>query len=251
MTRAQFDNAAIDLIARNIAPAANRVLPFYRRHPYTGRLWWSEVDLRGAVSLEGRFFYNRLPKNANSSVTAALAGALGLSGTAKHAFRRPSRLTARQVEALDRDFMTFVVVRDPYDRTLSAFLEKVVPGKRQARRPMRWFRERGIAAPSFEDFCDYLAQGGLYDDNHWAPQTHGLLLPFAAFHKVVRMERLAAEFADLSRHLFGREVALPRRGPTTPEARETRARHLTPKSLAVLTDLYAEDLRVLGYPART
>ncbi|MCU0907258.1 MAG: sulfotransferase family protein [Rhodobacteraceae bacterium] len=250
MTRAQFDNAAVDLIARNVAPVANLVLPFYRRHPYRGRLWWSEVDLRGAVSPQGRFFYNRLPKNANSSVTAALADALGLTGTAKHAFVRPSRLSAGQVTALDRDFESFVVVRDPYDRTLSAFLEKVLPGKRQATRPLRWFRARGITAPSFEDFCAYLAEGGLYDDNHWAPQTHGLLIPFAAFGTVVRMERLAEDFAALTTRLFGREVALPRRGPTTPEARDTRARHLTPRARAMLTALYAEDLVTLGYPAR-
>jgi hypothetical protein len=250
MTRAQFDNAAIDLAARGVAPVANLVLPFYRRHPYTGQLWWSEVDLRGAISIEGRFFYNRLPKNANSSITAALAGAMSLKGPSKRAFLRPSRLAASTVAALDRDFVKFVFVRDPYDRTLSAFLEKVLTGKSPAKRPLRWFREHGITAPSFEDFCAYLADGGLYDDNHWAPQTHGLLIPFGAFDVVGRMERLGPDFAALSQRLFGHEVALPRRGPTTPESREDRARHMTPRAVEMLTRLYAEDLSVMGYPAR-
>jgi len=46
--------------------------PFYRRFPYRGAMDIFKLDHRGAYSPLEPFFYNRVPKAANTSITQTL-----------------------------------------------------------------------------------------------------------------------------------------------------------------------------------
>ncbi|MAQ85939.1 MAG: hypothetical protein CMH12_22555 [Maritimibacter sp.] len=251
MTLAQYDIGLLNGVDRAVKGAVNVACPFYRRYPYRGGLWISEVDMRVAIDPARRFLYNRLPKNANSTVTSVLRNAVGGSASqkaAKHAFTRPSRLSRAQVDALD-SYFKFVIVRDPYTRTLSAYLDKIVNRRRQAKRPLRLVGKRyGTDTPSFEQFCEYLAWTGLYDDNHWAPQVDGLVLPFAQFDHVGRFEQLGTELNFVSERLFGVAYDDPRQyGPASTRAAELVDRHYTPKARSIVAKLYRKDFETFGY----
>lgn len=165
--------------------------PFYRRYPYRNGISINSADARGCVDLERGFFCNRIPKAANSTIVENLAiwsfGHEVPSKEAKKRFRTPSQLSRQKVEQLDAAFR-FAVVRNPYTRTLSAYLDKI---ERRAKRKNR--------ESSFRGFLQGLAQQSLYDNAHWAPQSSLLLLPpdhFDFFGKVESLERDLAFIKD-------------------------------------------------------
>lgn len=102
--------------------------PFYRKYPYKGGASAASADDRGCVDTRLRFFCNRIPKSANSSVVINLAavktGQDIPSVEAKKLCTKPSQLKKTDVQALD-DFFCFVFVRNPYTRVLSAYLDKI------------------------------------------------------------------------------------------------------------------------------
>ncbi len=156
--------------------------PFYRQYPFKGSVSISSADSRGCVDLELGFFCNRIPKAANSTVVTTLArikcGQGIPSKEAKKLFRTPSQLSGREVEKIPSLF-TFTVVRNPYTRTLSAYLDKV---ERRALRDNR--------RTSFREFLQSLKNGKLYSNGHWAPQSALLLLPLDQFDLIGKVESL-------------------------------------------------------------
>lgn len=255
MSKAQTNLPALDAVDKGVKALANSALPFYRRWPYRGPVWWTEANLRGAISHEHRFFYNRLPKVANSSITGALvdaaraAGSTGVSASPKHFFARPSDLSRAKVSALAEDYFRFVFVRDPYSRTLSAFLDKIGNRQRQAKRPLAWCAKQGIDTPDFTDFCRYLDATGLYDDPHWAPQTSLLLMPLEEFHHVGRFETLDDDLATVMQRIFGTTLTADRRGPPSTGAAELAAAQYSDTTRGIVRRLFAEDFERLGYDA--
>lgn len=231
---------------------AHRVLPFYRAYPYDGPLGWSKVDPRGAYSPVDGFFFNRVPKSANSTVTAALARhssyrqPLARKAQPKEAFLRPAFMSARAVARLERDVFTFTFVRNPYRRTLSAFSEKVLRRKPQSRPFYAWFG--ADREPGFLDFCRYLEAGGLYDDIHWAPQADILLLPVEMFDFIGRVERIGEDLPFVLRRIFGDgvEVEMKQAGPRS-GAGDRAAEHYCDAAQQIVQRLYRADFNAFGY----
>ena len=248
--------AAIDrALNRGARSLAARTLPFYRRHPYRGGLGLFTADMRGAYSPEDGFFYNRVPKAANSTVMKTLAEHAAFSrrlgrDRAKSRFLRPTLMSASQVAALDATFR-FTFVRDPYARVLSAFADKVLRKRRQA----RGFYDRiggvGEGPPDFVAFLRYLEAGGLHADAHWAPQADLMLLPVADFDLVGRVETLGRDLATVLDRVFGAPPPerLRRAGPRT-DAAARFAEIWTPEAVALVNALYAADFELFGYRRR-
>ncbi len=165
--------------------------PFYKRYPYSDGISINSADARGCVDLDRGFFCNRIPKAANSTIVENLAilsfGHDVPSKEAKKRFRTPSQLSKQEVKQLDGVFR-FAVVRNPYTRTLSAYLDKI---ERRAKRKNQ--------ESSFKEFLHDLAEKSLYGNAHWAPQSSLLLLPadhFDFFGKVENLERDLAFIKD-------------------------------------------------------
>jgi len=231
---------------------ANRWVPFYRRFPYHGPISITSFDPRGVAIRACKVFYTRIPKAANSTVTAALARhATGANApeTAKSVFPRPSRLSSATVAELEREWFCFTVVRNPYARTLSAYLDKVVNRTAHTDLFYAWFRPARPRAPEFMDFLAYLEAGGLWHDMHWAPQ-HGILhLPLARYDMIGRVERLDRDLPAILARAFGTPVAEVGRYDDRPRTDASRKidTMLTPEARAILARLYAEDFATFGY----
>ena len=85
----------------------------------------------------------------------------------------------------------FTVVRNPWTRTLSAFLDKIANGP-----PCKYGTVPGFGINSregFEAFVSFLSKGGLHSNHHWKPQEDALLLPPSRFQSICRLENLADE----------------------------------------------------------
>ena len=226
-----------------------RRAPFYRAYPYRHALAIADCDARGAADPSLRVFFNRIPKAANSAITAQLA-ALRLghevaSRQAKRTFLRPSELTDRQVAELP-SYFKFTIVRNPYARVLSAYLNKIVGGKKLAylgRKPGEH------APPSFAEFLAYLERGGLHENAHWTPQASLMLLPREQLDFVGRVERLSEDLHFVVTRLAPASAAAAA-GPAPP--RRTRAeaefaRHYDARCAELVRSLYREDFATFGY----
>lgn len=216
--------------------------PFYRRYPYRGGVSRASANDRGLVDFELGVFCNRIPKAANSTVVVNLArlrfGYHVPSKQAKRLFRTPAELSAAEVERV-KDLYRFAVVRNPYTRTLSAYLDKV------ERKALRRNRET-----SFEAFLDELETGALYANAHWAPQSSLLLMPLTDFDFIGKVENLNEDLGRALARLKGGPADWPlvsARGNAA-GANEKLARYYrNPETVERVRMLFADDFRLFDY----
>lgn len=216
--------------------------PFYRQYPFNRIVSISSADSRGCVDFDLGFFCNRIPKAANSSVVTTLAriklGREVPSKEAKKIFRTPSQLSGREVAKIPSLFK-FAVVRNPYTRTLSAYLDKV------ERRALRDNRET-----SFREFLKSLKDGELYSNGHWAPQSALLLLPLEQFDIIGKVESLDTDLPLIEEKVQGtppREQFKSFLANAT-GATEKLSAYYDAETADMVRLLYQDDFELFDYP---
>jgi hypothetical protein len=227
--------------------------PFYRRFPYRGAMDIFKLDPRGAYSPIEPFFYNRIPKAANTTITQTLfehtkfRPSQARKDDPKYQFLRPLFLSSSEVKRLEEEAFKFTFVRNPYSRTLSAYLDKVGRKRHQGRRFIAW-AEKHDQPTSFLGFCRYLEAGGLFLDMHWAPQVEILCLPLGKFDFIGKVEELDQGLKIILDKLFrstAREPA-PRAGNNT-HATEKVHQSYDEETFRIVSRLFAADFDQLGY----
>jgi hypothetical protein len=195
--------------------------------------------------------YNRIKKNANSTTVALLyklehgevpegrGAKLGSDHLAKASF-------ATLRSAADLHYM--VIVRNPYSRVLSAFLNKFAKPAYVER-----FGEISLDRDGFGKFIDWLARDGLNEDLHWAPQQDMMFLPAARYDTILRFE----DFPDaLVRFLQAQDIDLSKDAPEILDSvnAETRSRagsklqqFYTLRTVEQIAELFRSDFDELGY----
>ena len=225
--------------------------PFYLKYGYALPVSIFEMDIRVFISHELRVLFNGIGKAGHSSVILNLTRAqygedLEIGTAKKHAFAKPSSLSQEEVERLD-GYFKFTMVRNPYTRTLSAYLDKVVRGKVV---PKPLARSTGGRAPSFLDFCLYLEDGGLNDALHWAPQTAQMVIPVPDFDKIARLENFNEDFESVLKQIgLGERFAASAIGKYDAHKTESdrkREHYYCSRSREIVTRLMADDFRLLG-----
>ncbi|ESX82521.1 sulfotransferase family protein [Mesorhizobium sp. M0142] len=208
------------------------------------------ADRQGLFDPDHGFFYNRIAKSANSTVTINLAQLkfrekFQLAGAKKQLLQsdtllRPSQLTVDQVDSISNVF-AFTFVRNPYSRVLSAYLDKVATGKKN-------IGKRGNI-PTFCEFCDLLEDGWLYADLHWAPQTSSLVMPTSEFDFIGRVENFAEDFQKVwDRISGGRQISNTiHRSQSRTDATSKADDYYDKRSRGIVSSLYAEDFEAFGY----
>ncbi|MFD2165819.1 sulfotransferase family protein [Thalassotalea euphylliae] len=216
--------------------------PFYRHYPFQGRPSIKSADDRGCVDFELGIFYNRVPKAANSTIVSNLVNTkLGHeidSPQAKKIFRSPSTLSKYELEQFEGLFK-FTVVRDPFSRTLSAFLDKIDRKYNQHHQKV-----------SFKDFLKTLKEGKLHSNLHWAPQSSIFLIPFEKFQFVGRFENLNADLSTIIRHIDNQSAALhsfSRKGPPSTSANEKLRKFYDEECEELVKQMYKQDFALLEY----
>lgn len=242
-------------VAKNVLSRAVALHPFYIARP---RLWSShlwEIDARIALNLEKKYCYVRIPRAANTAVTATLFyhhhGHLpGERFEGKRAFTRPSAMATFVPSSLD-GFFCFTFVRNPYDRLLSAYLSKMVAaGQRSPYRELgsRVRGRHGAGELSFRGFCDYLAQEGPYANPHWYPQCDFVdAVGAERLDFIGRVENMAHDMDHVMRAIFSSAADSRYREELPTGAADRLGEHYDDACRAVVREIYREDFRRFGY----
>ena len=207
------------------------------------------ANLRTAVDRQRGFIYFRIPKAANSTVMVNLLQEefVGPSKVAKRAFARVSSLSKEEVLKLTDRFFLFTVVRNPYSRVASAYLDKIVRGKRSAKVRAKLSLPEG-AGISFTDFCRYLQSGGVDEDPHWYRQIDLIPCGYDKLHFIGHLESLNSDLAYILREIGSR----PAEDGKSWEPHRTGAgsqleKLYTQECIDVVSSVYEEDFTALGY----
>lgn len=242
-------------VARRLR-AAGRILrrPYYLTRP---RLWGdplSIVDARTMVSHAGRYVYLRVPKAANSTVVRTLLEhraepgvALDDLDLAKTQVTHFSDVGFEDLRAL-QSYFVFTVVRDPYARTLSAYLDKFRDGDKHLDRFGARIAAMDDGAISFLGFCRYLAAGGEAENAHWMRQTRLTRLADRVDF-TGRVESLDADLGRILTRIGGRTPGrLTRAGPPATGAAERLRAYYGVESQHLVETVYRADFSTFGYP---
>lgn len=217
------------------------------------------VSKRTIISHAHRYCYFRIPKCANSTVVQTLArydSSLGRTpeGLARRELKRSSRnlfrVWAWSPRSLARRYFCFTIVRNPYTRVLSAYLDKIADGVGEYREVITAVGKDDVHDVTFKEFVEFLEGGGLYMNAHWAPQCALLPIEPESLAFVGHVETLDDDLRTLVARL------LPDSGFDGVLSREDRRRdsgvrlaeYFTSDLAARIARLYADDFRVFGYP---
>ncbi len=207
------------------------------------------------VGRAGEFVVWRVPKAANSTVLRtllahdpALSGDLpadSMRESKKRAYPHPLELDARTVRRAARSAVRAAFVRHPVHRILSTFLDKAVGGKGTAD---PYLSRLNGEEPDLVGFLRFLADGHLYDDPHWAPQS-ALIPPVGSLDLVGRVESIDR---DLRRAVAMIWPTTPWRGvqswvPHATDASRRTSELVSPAARELILELYHDDFAVLGY----
>ena len=183
--------------------------PFYQE--YKGRLSPKIVNMKTAISLNYHYVYSRIPKAANSTVVANLykaeTGKILIDDTTSVKDEYFSTLSALNADELNQlnSFFKFTVVRNPLARIQSAYLDKI--SRDQTSTKTNMVRDRLGIAPeksvNFDDFIDYLEQGGISQNGHWSLQKDLLCFQIEEYEIVGKVENLASDLTKILKRIYG------------------------------------------------
>lgn len=196
--------------------------------------------------------YNRIRKNANTTTVLLLremeTGEVETTPNGPKNAPRIDTLSISQTIAL-RSYLFFVIVRNPYPRVLSAFLNQMRRTEYQQK-----YGRFPLTPGGFQTFVDWLADGGLEQNQHWGFQTEQMFLPTDKFSEVIRFETLKPDM----------EAMLTKKGLRVPEGRldglypsdvnkktSSDARlseFYAPSTITKVLKLYEADFAALNYP---
>lgn len=179
--------------------------------------------------------FNRVKKNANSTSSNLLyflehgvvGDALQDVKSKKNSLGGAPGERAKMARLME----DWVIIRNPYSRVLSAFLNKMPkPGRVE-----KW-GSYNLDREGFTRFLDWLSQGAISYDAHWNLQKNLFLLPLSQYNRVFKFEEFPTTFLQ----------ALEDKGvPVTEEA--MRLVHDVNKA----TRTNADDLLEQGYTEET
>ena len=139
--------------------------------------------------------FNRIAKSGNSSVILYLDEAMRGPSSYQDDYKRAKRSAmstgknliemsrTKQDRRSLRRFSFFTVVRNPWTRTLSAFLDKITNGPHDKYGSIPGFGDN--SRTGFAAFISFLGNGGLHANHHWKPQSDALLLPPSQYFRYV------------------------------------------------------------------
>ena len=245
----------VNAVGKNVLSRLIALHPFYLTRPrlWTPHLW--EIDARIAVNVERKYCYVRIPRAANTAITATLFhqhhGHLPDERfEGKRAFKRPAAMPGFLPSSLD-GFFCFTFVRNPYERVLSAYLSKMVAAEQRSpyRELGRHVRDRhGTGKLSFRAFCDYLGHEGPYGNPHWYPQCD--FIDAAGMQRldvIGRVERMDEDLGRVMSIIFGKPSDSDYREELPTGAGGKLAEHYDEACREVVRKIYSEDFSRFGY----
>lgn len=147
---------------------------------------------------------------------------------------------------LDKDTFSFSVVRNPFARVLSAFLDKL---ENVNLLKNQFFWQHGLPpqkAITFLDFLRLLKDSDSLFDQHWRPQVANLYAGFMPLNEVHFLEGFDRTQNSICDRLGGIS-SFVKSNPHATNARNKVAEYINDEAQALIIDLYQEDFDVFGY----
>ena len=159
-------------------------------------------------------------------------------------FIRGRRLDARAIQSL-RDSQFFSVVRNPYSRFLSGYLNKVKRRGPWRNKTSHRFGVEGTPAPSIEEFLEIVKAADLHSmDPHFRPQYINLLHGPISLDHVGYFEQMDAVGQYLLRYgITLLDNKLNSTGVGTTRQTDT----LSARAIELIQDIYQADFEIYGY----
>lgn len=223
---------------------------------YKSKLDNQIIDNSFAISFKSKFLYNRIYKVANSTIVATLYYAEtgiklnNLESTQRikdEYFPRPSIFKRKDITKLKLLFK-FTFVRNPYERIVSCYLDKIRNQETSQKGiVLRHLGKENNDDISFNEFLDFLENGGLFLNGHWAPQSEFLVLPLQEYDYIGKLERFNEEFPEVLYKIFKRNIPI-----VSIKEHRTKSKsmslELTIKQRNRIFNLYKSDFFNFSYP---
>ena len=216
---------------------------------------------------EHNIAFNRIAKSGNSSVILYLDEAIRGPSSHQNDYKQAKRSAmgtgkslvemsrTKQDRASLKKASFFTVVRNPWTRTLSAFLDKIANGPQDKYGSIPGFGDNSKAG--FEAFITFLESGGLHANHHWKPQNDALLLPASQFKSICRLEHLSTELPNaLAKSGLTlpstEQLQQPHRIESNQQSKLTQAssklsRYYSPTTIQSVANLYTADFKLGSY----
>ena len=216
---------------------------------------------------EHNIAFNRIAKSGNSSVILYLDEAIRGPSSHQNDYKQAKRSAmgtgkslvemsrTKQDRASLKKASFFTVVRNPWTRTLSAFLDKIANGPQDKYGSIPGFGDNSKAG--FEAFITFLESGGLHANHHWKPQNDALLLPASQFKSICRLEHLSTELPNALAESGltlpnSAQLQQPHRIESNQHSKLTQAssklsRYYSPTTIQAVANLYTADFKLGSY----
>jgi len=143
-----------------------------------------------------------------------------------------------------QDYFKFTIVRNPWDRLVSCWKNKIVtqkPSKRQFRSSLRW--ELNYQKATFNEFISKITEkNNITRDIHWT-LCHNLF-PVNDIDFIGRFENLQEDFNTVCD-----KIGIPQQ--ELPHANKTKHKHYTEyyndETKQIVAEKYAKDIELFGY----
>jgi len=225
------------------------------------------------LSFRNRMIFLPIGKVANSSIKAFLFQAEATSlaipmpkrmmptqhtvhnpyyGPLIKAFQVPKRVLEH---ALSSDkYFKFVFVRNPYDRLLSCFLDRVCkPGSLPNKHALQLVEKQSVEQITFEEFVLGIKKQAIKNmDPHWRPQYYEAGFDCLTYSFVGRFENLEKDLTHVISTVYGDRAVTALKlsenySPATTEAQSRLKEFYTDAAIAVVNEVYACDFKEFGY----
>ncbi|MCC5811246.1 MAG: sulfotransferase family protein [Ectothiorhodospiraceae bacterium] len=225
-----------------------------------GRVERHRVNPRILVSEQQRFVFYRIPKAGHSTVGNTLLhydptvtdeqrAELQDAGDKIGVYLRPRDLGIRRSRVAWRDYFLFTFVRNPFHRTLSAYLDKVVRDRPPAAKNLGDSPTQDGSTIGFSEFLDKLEAGALYRGPHWAPQVSLLPKDRSRLNFIGRLERIDSDLPQLIGKLFGSDASAEVRNwdPHRTDSASKLASYYDAAAVDRVRRMFREDFEAFGY----
>lgn len=159
----------------------------------------------------------------------------------------PAELSPRQWERALTRYFVFTFSRNPFSRTLSCYLDRIV-GRDESYFVLQ--KKIGFAdgfQPSFAEFLEMLGGDGILDlDTHWKPQYRNIAYDYFNYGFIGHFEHFGDEFPALLRWLYRRKAKLGEVRAGT-SATSQLADYYDDWTTRLVSDLYHRDFELFGY----